>query len=327
MSLTRKENVKRAIHFERPDYIPLLHYDLNNISISDAALIPVQTMFGGDNGRTSEWGFVWMENDTPFTLGQIETPAVPDWDLLSSYRPLDVNSYDRFAEGRRFMSEYPDKYYIADFVLSGFTVMSFVRGFEDFMIDLHLERENVNKLADIVFATEAELIRASAKAGFDAIALGDDMGSQQSLLFSAQMFRDVFKERFREQFALAHSLGLDVYLHCCGYVIDLIPEFIEVGLDIFNPGQPALNDISELGKRFKGKICFACPTGYQTTGVSGTKEEIYAEIKAYVDELSTEDGGLIGLVATKLQELGATDEIQKNVLDAWNKYCGEFSRD
>ena len=326
MLMSKKETVRRAIHFRKPDYIPLLYYGLDEIPMSDIVLVPIQTMFGGDNGRSSEWGFVWKKDETPFALGQIETPALSDWSLLENYRPLNVHSYDRFEAARNLMSTHPDRYYMADFILSGFTVMSFIRGFEDFMADMCLERDNVEKLADIVYGTESELIRACARAGFDAVALGDDLGTQKSLLFSAEMFREIFKPRLAEQIMLAHSLGLDVYMHSCGYILDIIPDLIEIGLDVINPGQPALNGVCAMGERFKGQICFACPIGYQTTGVSGSPEEIAAEIKEYVDELSLRDGGLIGLVWTGLQTLGSTAEIQKNVLDAWNRYCGEQNR-
>ena len=64
---------------------------------------------------------------------------MPHWDMLDSYRPLNVDSHDRFSAARGFMDSYPDRYYIADFTLSGFTVMAFVRGFEDFLADLYVE--------------------------------------------------------------------------------------------------------------------------------------------------------------------------------------------
>ncbi|MCL1854148.1 MAG: hypothetical protein FWF86_00315, partial [Clostridia bacterium] len=243
-----------------------------------------------------------------------------------SYRPLDVFSYDRFAAARGLMAANPDRYYIADFTLSGFTVMAFVRGFEDFLVGMHTERENVEKLADIVCEAESELIRACAREGFDAIALGDDLGTQKSLLFSVEMFREIFKPRLAKQIALAHSLGLAVYMHSCGYIMDIIPDLIDIGLDVINPGQPALNGVCAMGEQFRGRICFACPIGYQTTGISGSKEEIDAEIKGYVKELSLRDGGLIGLVWTGLQTLGSTAEVQRDVLETWNKYCGERNR-
>jgi len=325
MKYTRKENVKRAIHFQDPEYIPLLYYNLEETKESDIALIPVQKMFGGSDGRTSEWNFIWKEQDTPFALGLVERSPVPEWEDLKTYHPLVVNSWDRFELGREIMEAYKDRYYIADFILSGFTIMSFIRGFENFMTDLYLERENVEQLADIVFQAEEELIRACADAGFDAIAFGDDLGTQKSLLISPEIFREIFKPRLKRQCDLAHSLGMDIFFHSCGYILDLIPELIEAGVDILNPGQPALNGIEELGRRFRKKVCFGCPTGYQTTGVSGTKEEIESEIKAYVENLSLKKSGLIGLVWSGLESLGATREIQECVLASWEKYCGKNS--
>jgi len=325
--LTSKENVKRAIHFNNPEYIPLMYYKLDRIENSDIAFISIVEMFGGHNGRTTEWGFEWVEDSqVGYTIGQTKTPAIPDWSDLPRYKAFDVNRSGRFDNAKKFMAEYPDRYFIADFVLSGMHVLSFVRGFVNFMMDLYDEPENIDKLSDIIFAKEEEMIRECARQGFDAICLADDWGSQRSLLISHDLFLRFFKPRYKHEIELAHSLGLDVFLHSCGYIIDIIPDLIEIGLDVLNPGQPFLNGIEAMGKNWGGKICFGCPVSYQTTGVSGKPEEIEQEILDYVTFLSGNRGGFLGFVATDLESLGATAEIQENVLTTWHKYCGRSSQ-
>ena len=217
-----------------------------------------------------------------------------------------------------------DYYSIADFILSGFTIMSFVRGFENFMMDMLVERENVDKLADIVFGAEEDLIRECAKAGFDAICLADDWGTQTSLLISRDLIQEIFMPRYKKQIDLAHSLGLDVIMHCCGHIIDIIGDFIDIGLDALNPGQPRLNGLDEMGDRFRGKICFACPIGYQSTAIQGTVQDIYDEVRDYVDKLSTDKGGFMGFVASfnGIYSLGAPEENARAVEKAFEKYCG-----
>lgn len=121
--------------------------------------------------RVTEWGFNWAETGMEFKLGVVKDPAITDWDQLASYVPLRADRPGRFDAAQEIMRQYPDKYYIADFILSGFTIMSFVRGFENFMMDMLVERENVDKLADIVFGAEEDLIRECAKAGLTLFAL------------------------------------------------------------------------------------------------------------------------------------------------------------
>ncbi len=319
--MTSRETASRAIHFDSPDYTPLLIFGQKRIDQSDMVLLQVEQMFGGHNGLISEWGFEWHANDTQFALGQIKTPALRGYEELDGLAGFDVHRPGRFDEARRLMKQYPDKYFVADFVLSGFTIMLFMLGFEELMVDFFEEPEQVERLADFVFSKEEELIRACAKEGFQAIELADDWGSQRSLLTSPELFRRVFKPRYQRQIALAHELGLDVIMHSCGYILDIVPDLIEIGLDVLNPGQPSLNGIDALGA-YKGQICFLCPVGYQTTAISEDKTLIEEEILSYLKNFSSRQGGFVGLVAQRLMELGVSEETQNTVTALWLQHCG-----
>lgn len=284
--------------FSSPPYAPLMYYGTDRIAKSDAVMLGVQEMYGGEDGRVTEWGFNWAETGMEFKLGVVKDPAITDWDQLDSYVPLQAGRPGRFDAAQEIMRQHPDKYYIADFILSGFTIMSFVRGFENFMMDMLVERENVDKLADIVFGAEEELIRECAKAGFDAICLADDWGTQTSLLISRELIQEIFMPRYKKQIELAHSLGLDVIMHCCGHIIDIIGDFIDIGLDALNPGPAAPERLDAMSEQFRGKICFACPIGYQSTAIQGTVQDIYDEVRDYVDKLGTDKGGFMGFVAS-----------------------------
>ena len=322
--LERKENVRRAVHFRDPEYIPLMYYGTARAQKTDMLMLPVEEMMGGEKGLRCEWGFEWGEMRVEFKLGIVKNPVIDDWSKLETYRPLDAGRPGRFAETDKWMALYPDRYFIADFVLSGFAIMSALRGFEDIMVDFYEEPEMVERLADVVFGAEEDLMRACAAKGFDAICLADDWGTQNSLMISHELWRRVFKPRYKKQVELAHSLGLDVVFHCCGYIMDILPDLIEIGIDVINPGQPVLNGIAEMGRRFAGRICFGCPIGYQTTAINGTPEDIDREIAEYVRCLNTEHGGLMGFVASAngLAQLGAPPENQQAVQDCFEKYCG-----
>lgn len=323
---TRKETVRKSIHFDSPEYLPLLYHGTERIEKSDAVMLPVEEMFGGEDGLWSEWGFRWAENNKSFKLGALKYFAVPDWNDLDGYVPPDTARSGRFDACKAVMRRYPDRYYIADFILSGFTIMAFMRGFENFLTDLYLERENVERLADIVFGTEEKLIKECAAQGFDAVCFADDWGTQDSLIISRNMITEIFIPRYRRQTDLAHSLGLDVIMHSCGYIIDIIGDLIEAGFDVINPGQPVLNGVERLGERFAGRVCFGCPVGYQTTAITGTPDDIINEVRNNVARLSVPEGGFIGFVSVykTLRALGSSEENAQAVERAFEACCGKI---
>jgi hypothetical protein len=214
------------------------------------------------------------------------------------------------------------KYYKANFVLTGFTTMSFLHGCTQTLEDLCLERDHIEALADIVFGFEEDVIRLLKPQGFDAVGLADDWGTQENLFISPALWREIFKPRYRRQAELAHACGLDLYFHSCGYIFDIIPDLIEIGVDILNPGQPNINGIRKMGEAFSGKIAFACPVSYQTTGISGSREEIYSEVKELVECLGNRGGGLIGHIPTDLPGLGAKPSNIDFMVEAFRLYGG-----
>lgn len=322
--MSRRDVVRKAIRFQTPEYTPLMYYNPKFIDRADAMPVAIETMFGGDNELTCEWGFEWEANDVQFKFGIAKKPAIDSYDDLDRYVPLDVKREGRFDKFFELKAQSPDTYYFADFVLSGFTIASFIRGFDNFLMDFYLEPENVSRLLDVVFGTEEQLIRKCAEAGFDGIYLADDWGTQNSLLINPELIREHFIPRYKKQVDLAHSLGMDVMLHSCGYIIDIIDDLILAGFDVINPGQANLNGIEKLGERFAGKMAFGCPVGYQTTAIKGTPQDLESEILSYLKYLNTDKGGFIGFVNSPgaLVALGASKENEDAMRETFEKLCG-----
>lgn len=312
--MTGKERVKRAIKFQNPDRLPVVMFN-KDFEEGDVIICDVVKHFEGPDHTVSEFGFSWERVDR--TMGQTSDIMIKDWDEFDSYQFPNARRADRFDEALAAMKTYgEDKYYVASLCLSGFTVMTFLRGFEDTMCDFYEEPEMIEKLADAVFAFEEEVIRQAADKGFSAVGFFDDWGTQDSLLISGKKWREFFKPRYKKQFDLCHSLGMDVYFHCCGYIKEIIPDFIELGVDLLNISQPNLFDIKELGQEFGGKICFICPVSYQTTSISGTREEIFRDVQILKDNLGCFGGGLVGYVE-EYSSMGMSDANYQACKDAF----------
>jgi hypothetical protein len=211
-TMNGKTLVRKAVHFENPERIPLSNpYDL---STSDIVNVEVVKNFLGPNRLHSEWGFEWLRLENDLTMGQPKFPVITSREALARYRAPDPHDPTRFEGLQAAREQYgPDKYYKANLVLSGFTIMSFLRGFSQTVEDFSVDRDLVEDLADVVFGFEEKLFPLIAAQGFSAVHLADDWGTQESLLISPALWREIFKPRYRRQVELAHSLGLDLYFH------------------------------------------------------------------------------------------------------------------
>lgn len=270
----------------------------------------------GEKKDRSEWGFEWERRDE--TMGQPKEVLIRQWDALETLIAPDPYDETRFAHVNELRERYgADRYYCASLVLTGFTVMSFLRGFASTLEDLCIEPEKIERLADLVFGFETGVIGRAAEEGFDAVAFYDDWGTQESLVISPALWRSFFKPRYQHQFELAHARGLDVYFHSCGYIEEIIPDLIEIGVDMLNLSQPNLYDMEKIGALYRGKVCFVCPISYQTTSITGTRDDIFREASRLITNLALPEGGFIGYVEA-YHSIGLSDENYQACVEAFS---------
>ena len=143
------------------------------------------------------------------------------------------------------------------------------------------------------------------------------------MIVSPALWREFFKPRYARQFVLAHALGLQVYFHTCGNVLPIIPDFKEVGVDMLNLGQPNCYDIEALGRNQNGQ-CFVMPVSYQTTSLSGTRDEIFRDVESLVNNLGDKGGGLIGYVE-EYSSMGMSGSNYQSCVDAFSE-LGAYRR-
>lgn len=314
--MNSKEIVKRAVEMKTPSKVPVLFFN-KDIERSDIKMVGYGAAvdFKYKETNKSEWGFEWEKLDD--TMGQPKDPPIKSWDDFKTYIPPDSDAPGRFEHLEKVIEANRDKYILAGLGISGFNIVTFIRGFENTLEDLYLERENIEKLIDMVFSFEKGIIRNYGRYEIDGVGFGDDWGTQNSLMISPTMWREVFKPRYKEQFDLVHSYGMHVYFHSCGNIYDIIPDLIEIGVDILNLNQPDLFGIERLGRDFGGKVCFNCPVDHQTVAIKGTRAEIFDYVKRLNANLGKFDGGFIGYIE-EYHSVGMSDENYRNIVEAFD---------
>lgn len=187
---------------------------------------------------------------------------------------------------------------VGDITNSGiFEPSHFLRGFQNFLEDLLADEDICHFLLEHMLQYQcARWDQYLAEVGeyLDIIFFGDDLGTMQSLLMSPETYRRVVKPYQKRYFNYVKSkTHAKVMYHTCGSVAKLIPDFIEIGVDILNPVQVNAKDMDtkRLKQEYGKDICFCGSVDTSTVLPHGTIDDVRAEVARRIDDLGPE--GLI----------------------------------
>ncbi len=169
-----------------------------------------------------------------------------------------------------------------------------MRGMENLLMDFTLNPELAEAILDKVFKLRLEQAKRYASVGVDVLRLGDDIGQQTGLIMSPEAWRKWIKPRFADIISAAKAIKPDilVFNHCDGEATSLIPEWIEIGVDILNPVQPECMDPKQVKKDFGDRLSFWGTVGTQTTMPFGTPDDVRKVVKERIETVG-EGGGLL----------------------------------
>ncbi len=247
-----------------------------------------------------EWGVGWrsVKYTTPFGVGRYteaignpltEANAIDDYVAPDPYRP------ELYRDAARVIEQFKDEYWIVGVtVTTVFETAIALRGYMQILKDLIARPELLERLLDIPYRYHLTAAKRLVEMGVDMIWLGDDVGGQKNMLISPHHWRKFLKPRMANIISEVKQINpnLKVAYHSDGMIEPIIPELIEIGLDVLNPVQPACMDPAKLKKRYGRNLCFWGSIDEQHTLPFGTPVEVEAEVRTRLETIG-EDGGLI----------------------------------
>ena len=168
-----------------------------------------------------------------------------------------------------------------------------LRGFDALLIDLIDRPAWVHELLDRITEIQLALAQRFVAMGVDGGYFGDDYGAQRGMLFSPQLWRQMFKPRLARLFAVFRDAGLPVILHSDGDIWAILPDLVEIGLTCLNPVQPEVLEHSRLYREFGRDLSFYGGVSTQTVLPSGTRRQVQDAVAACIDRLAPDGTGLI----------------------------------
>ena len=175
---------------------------------------------------------------------------------------------------------------------------TFLRGLENLLADMVSEPEMahwlIGKFASFYLAYFDRML-AAAGGRIDIFRIADDLGMQDRLLISPELFATFFSPHLRSLADMAHSHGAKVMFHSCGSILPLVDPLIALGIDILDPIQVSAADMDPtvLKARFGSRICLHGGIDTQHLLPHGTPEEVAENVRRMMTILGAGGGYIL----------------------------------
>lgn len=246
--------------------------------------------------------------------GEVKEPLVKgeNWEdscnirIPEEYLSIDKNKVNEFCKNT-------DKFVIAGEVVNIFERLQYIRTTEQLLLDMVLKPEGMFRTMRKIHDFYCEVLETWADTDVDALLIQDDWGAQKSLLINPKTWVEIFKPLYKEYIDIAHRHGKKVFMHSDGYILDIFPHLIEIGLDAIN-SQIFCMGVENLSQ-FRGMITFWGEIDRQYLLAFGKLEEIEEAVKKVKDNLWANGG----CIAQCEFGVGAKPENVYKVFETWEK--------
>jgi uroporphyrinogen decarboxylase len=317
----RAINYLKALRFDHPDWTPCrvglmpatwIKYreDLEALVLSYPRIFPGYEKGSRDFDRIDDqlyelgrhtdcWGTVWENVERGLDSHPVGFPLV-DWKALETYSAPDPLRDDLFerrdwerAERELHFARERGDLVAAHPLPHGFMYMRlfYLRRFENLMLDIATGEPRLAQLIHMVEAYNSAVIRRYLELGVEIMHFGDDLGLQRSLPMSPADWRTYIKPPYGRMLHPCREAGIPVYLHTDGHILEIIPDLIEVGVDVLNP-QFRANGLERLKEMAWGRVALDLDLDRQLFPFA-TRAQIVDHIATAFEMLYTPAGGLM----------------------------------
>ncbi len=289
--MTSREIIKRAVEFRSPPRVGLIFPEMTDVAY-------MFDFFQKDASGIDLWGSKWTVHPDYPSTGYVHEHPLTTISAMDAWRPPDISRFVDMTKAsldkRLPLLAQGDKYRIVALSSGIWERLQYLRGMEQVMVDFVERPEAVRGLLRRLTNAWLEYMERLAPfaAEIDALFMFDDWGTQTAAMISPTMWQEFFLPEYRRLTDACHAKGMHFWLHSCGMVTELLPGFIEAGVDTVNPFQSGTCGYESVAERFCGKIAFATTVDIQTTLKSGPVEKIIEECKRLAHWGSSR-GGLI----------------------------------
>ncbi|MBU4212736.1 MAG: hypothetical protein L6437_07960 [Kiritimatiellae bacterium] len=312
--MNSRERVKRAVRFQQPDRAPISHAVLPAAQLKyGEALNDILKEFREDFGwdymddlPVNQFPALYRQGDSKDSFGTVwhvewmGICGIPmAWPIKDLDRYTDYRWPDDFDAGPPVGRQYSghicgfnEHWYARGAWVTFFEQLQQLRGMENFLMDLASEPAGLRRLMDDLLAFNLRWIDKWTRREYDGLHFADDWGAQTSLLINPEQWRRLFKPRYAEMFKRVRDAGMDVWFHSDGRINDIIPDLIDIGVQVLNC-QVAVVGHDWIAHHARGKVAFRTDIDRQRVLSFGSPAEVQEEVHRTFEACGAARGGLI----------------------------------
>ena len=319
--LTAKQRVLKALKKEPVDRVPVClwmhpdttkalmnYFELTQEQLQDLLFQDVRQIWVNNNyamegivhegdgeGHVDDWGIEWVKQHgfnqikrSPFTNLQAK-------DITKKAFPYE--KLDTLMQPMGALAQISNDYFLGcDVSPCAFELFSRLRGMEEALLDVILDPQGANQAItaclDFSFFLAEHALRTYQ---LDWLWTGDDIAGQQGMLMNPAIWRQMIKPGLQKVFSLAKEQGIPVAYHCCGALRPIIPDLIEIGLDVLHPIQPNCPgmDPESLKNEFGKNLAFIGGLDTQDLIPNAPSHIVRVETEKLVEVMTSDGGGYI----------------------------------
>lgn len=231
---------------------------------------------------------------------------VIEYPLAHAETKADIDAYQfpnpkapgRFRDVEALVKKYKNDYLVfGDIEVTVFSLAHQLVGMEKLLVDMMMETEYVVPLFEACAEYQTQIGLQLIEKGVDAIWVGDDFGTQTSLIIPPETFREQLKPHYKRMIDRFKEAKSDIIpiLHCDGAVAVLLDDIRDIGFEVFNPVQPRVpghlpHDMKE---QFGEKFAFWGAIDQQDLLPNGTDDELEKDIIEKISILGKGGGYMI----------------------------------
>ncbi len=255
---------------------------------------------GGGRQRDA-YGGIWRVDRRPWHL---ETPplAEPSFGDYAFPKPERFFRPEWKEQAYKNCEEHADAFLVGNLGWGLFERSWNLRGFENALADAALEPAFYGEMLDRLTDLYLSFVEYTVELPVDGILFGDDWGDQRGVILGPDRWRELLKPRWKRIYEAVHAAGKVVMSHSCGSVAAIMPDIIEMGMDVLESVQPEAAGMNpyELKSAYGERIAFWGCLGSQSTIGRGSPGEIRREVQRLATEMPR-GGGYILAPAKPLQ--------------------------
>ena len=276
---------------------------------------------GGYEFYTDIWHNTWYRIKGLSKSGEVYEPVVKSWSDLDTLDLPDLDNQEYYAHARELGASDDERFRMGFMPGWPFATVRYMRKMEQYFVDLIADRDCIDVLHDRVTSLLERVIGRFGEAGMDGIMFCEDLGVQDRLLMSPDMWRDIFRPLYERLTSKAHEYSMKVIQHSCGYNWDLIDDLCDAGIDCLQFDQPLVYELPLLSEKLKAHgVGLYSPCDIQRVLPTGNKTLIVEESRRLAE---TFKGGLIAKDYNDLHGIGVELE-----WDTWayEEFCRSGER-